>query len=116
VLWSRQGKDIDFRKFHKPAANMILYNTVVLILGMAVLFILACMNMAGQIPAEWIKERVQVVTVKGEIHPTFGRLKVGDEIWHFSSPPASWEHLCGRAGIVLVRKGRIIRSKVLMLN
>jgi len=29
----------------------------------------------------------------------------GDEFWTFSSPPDSWEHLAGRAGIAIVRDG-----------
>ena len=29
----------------------------------------------------------------------------GDELWEFTSSPASWEHRCGRAGFTLLRNG-----------
>lgn len=32
----------------------------------------------------------------------------GDEIWKYSSPSDTWEHLCGSAGIALVRDGKVI--------
>lgn len=34
----------------------------------------------------------------------------GYEIWEYSSPPGSWEHLAGSAGIALVRNGEIVDS------
>lgn len=40
----------------------------------------------------------------------------GDEIWNFCSPPESWEHLAGRAGVALVRDGVPIRTIVSMMN
>ncbi len=40
----------------------------------------------------------------------------GDELWEFCSPPESWEHLAGRAGIALVRDGEIVESIVTMMN
>jgi hypothetical protein len=36
-------------------------------------------------------------------------MKPGDELWTFSSPPASWQGLAGRAGIALVRNGAPIK-------
>lgn len=36
--------------------------------------------------------------LKAEMQP-------GDELWTFSSPPASWQGLAGRSGIALVRNG-----------
>jgi hypothetical protein len=40
----------------------------------------------------------------------------GDEIWEFRSPPDTWKHLFGRAGVALVRDGRIGRCIVTMMN
>ena len=40
----------------------------------------------------------------------------GDELWDFSSPPETWAHLAGRAGIALVRDGKVIRSLITMMN
>ncbi|HTV43403.1 MAG TPA: hypothetical protein VMF08_22765 [Candidatus Sulfotelmatobacter sp.] len=36
----------------------------------------------------------------------------GDELWTFSSDGKSWQMLCGRAGISLVRGGEIVDSIV----
>lgn len=40
----------------------------------------------------------------------------GDEIWSFSSANGSWENLCGRAGVVVLRQGRPIGDIVLLMN
>ena len=40
----------------------------------------------------------------------------GDELWEFRSPKESWAHMCGRAGICLVRDGEVISSKVTLMN
>jgi hypothetical protein len=47
--------------------------------------------------------------LKAEIQP-------GDELWRFVSPPESWKHLAGSAGVALVRRGAIIRSIVTLMN
>jgi len=44
------------------------------------------------------------------------QIKMDDELWEFSSPPESWEHLCGRAGICIVRDGEIFDSIVTVMN
>jgi hypothetical protein len=43
-------------------------------------------------------------------------LREGDELREFSSSADSWRHLAGRAGICIVRKGRIVDSIVTRLN
>ena len=40
----------------------------------------------------------------------------GDELWTFSSPVDSWQHLAGRAGIAIVRNGVPVRSFVTAMN
>lgn len=42
------------------------------------------------------------------------RMQPGDELWTFSSSPASW--LAGSAGVALVREGRIVATIVTMKN
>jgi len=44
------------------------------------------------------------------------QMRPGDELWEFSSPPETWRMYMGRAGIVLVRKGKIIASLVTARN
>ena len=43
-------------------------------------------------------------------------MKVGDELWLFSTPKETWKNLCGRAGACIVRDGKIVRSEVSVLN
>jgi hypothetical protein len=40
----------------------------------------------------------------------------GDELWTFTSSPASWRALAGSAGIAMVREGRIVATIVTMMN
>jgi hypothetical protein len=47
--------------------------------------------------------------LKAEMQP-------GDELWTFSSPPASWQGLAGRAGIALVRNGAPVKILVGAMN
>jgi hypothetical protein len=45
-----------------------------------------------------------------------GKFREGDEIWEFTSPPDTWQHLCGRAGVSIVRNGEIVDSFVTVMN
>jgi hypothetical protein len=40
----------------------------------------------------------------------------GDELWEYRSSDESWNHLAGRAGIALVRKGEIVDAITTALN
>jgi hypothetical protein len=42
-------------------------------------------------------------------------MRPGDELWTFSSPEESWRALAGRAGIALVRGGRVVDSMPIRL-
>jgi hypothetical protein len=44
------------------------------------------------------------------------RLRDGDEIKAFSSPPETWRLMMGRAGIAIVRNGRAVMSLMTMMN
>lgn len=44
------------------------------------------------------------------------RRSESDEIWSFQSPPETWQRLGGRAGLVLVRRGRPVSSVTLRMN
>jgi hypothetical protein len=93
------------------------------------------------IPTAWLKEKTTVAEVEAA-HPGITDDRVtrfpdaakpfgfqnrqweefkafvlpGDEIRIFSSPPDSWQHLAGRAGIALVRDGVPIRIIVTRMN
>lgn len=44
------------------------------------------------------------------------QMEEGDELWTFSSSPGTWRSLCGRAGVALVRNGKIVDSLVTAMN
>lgn len=56
----------------------------------------------------------------GFLNDRWERLKAsmqeGDELWEFSSPPETWQHLMGRAGVALVRDGDVVDFLVTVLN
>ena len=78
----------------------------------------------------------KTTVVEAEVHPTrlrtgeskpFGyvndqreavkaKLRPGDELYRFLSSRESWAHLTGRAGIVLVRQGKIIADIFTRMN
>ena len=44
------------------------------------------------------------------------QIQDGDELLEFSSPPETWEHLCARAGICIVRDNKVVMSIVTIMN
>ncbi|MBI1338456.1 MAG: hypothetical protein GC164_16055 [Phycisphaera sp.] len=80
------------------------------------------------IPKSWLKEPVTVDEIDADLRE--GRMPVGasewealktkmrpgDELRAYSSPEESWENLAGRAGIALIRKGRVVDDILTMLN
>jgi hypothetical protein len=44
------------------------------------------------------------------------QMQPGDELYNFRSPPETWAKLRGRAGIALVRDGKVIEMLVTSLN
>lgn len=43
-------------------------------------------------------------------------IQPGDQLFEYWSPPDSWQHLAGRAGIVLMRDGRPVADIVTLMN
>lgn len=88
------------------------------------------------VPKAWLRKRITVEEAQQQSYKlddlgpdpvpfgySYGKwgvmkemMKAGDELWIFSSPSESWANLAGRAGIALVRKGRVIASMVNLLN
>ena len=54
----------------------------------------------------------------GEALPTklTDALRPGDEVWRYHTSPESWRHLCGRAGLVIVRNGKLVYEYELVYN
>lgn len=44
------------------------------------------------------------------------QMQTGDQLYRFRSPPETWANMAGRAGIALVRDGRVIDTLVTSLN
>lgn len=52
----------------------------------------------------------------GEWEVMKASMQPSDELWTFASSPASWRALAGRAGIALVRDGKIVAMIITMRN
>jgi hypothetical protein len=89
------------------------------------------------IPREWLKKKTTVEKAEQAHLVTNGRLgpkpvpfgfinarweklkaamRPGDELWEFESSRESWEELAGRAGLCIVREGRIIDAIITRMN
>ncbi len=83
------------------------------------------------IPKEWLKNKLTKEEVQESIdrnHCGIERKSISDmmkqmnykedtdEIWNYSSSKESWDYLCGRSGIALVRNGEPIANITYMLN
>jgi hypothetical protein len=90
---------------------------------------------ADAIPKAWLEERMTVAEAKARYRSTIAsgesvpfcclndewealtrRMRPGDELWRSASPADSWTNLAGRAGVALVRDGRVVATPVTMLN
>lgn len=52
----------------------------------------------------------------GEWEALKASMQPGDELWTFASSLASWRALAGRAGVALVRDGKIVATIITMKN
>ena len=72
----------------------------------------------GWPPSDWLVKKLDPAEVeKDEYVAKLTYLMLpGDELWSYSSPPATWEHLMGRGGIALLRNGKPISEIKTMMN
>jgi hypothetical protein len=89
------------------------------------------------IPKAWLKQKTTVEKAEkdhlvtdrrlgskpvpfGFINARWEKFKAGirtvDEIWEFESSGESWDKLAGRAGLCIVREGRIIDAIITRMN
>ena len=80
-------------------------------------------------PRDWLQRRVTVADAEaahmhavprcgadpvpfGYLHRDWvrllSRMREGDELWEYDSPPETWGYLCGRAGYAVVRQGKVV--------
>ncbi len=69
-----------------------------------------------EIERDWLDKPGPYGVPKKEWMELKAQMKDGDEIRAFSSPNDSWNHLAGRAGYALVRKGKAITGIVTLMN
>ncbi len=83
--------------------------------------------MGDAVPTDWLQEPANFQDMDAEygvpasgVHAQWEELKrrmqPGDRLVNFVSPSDSWKHLAGRAGIALVRDGKVIAAFVTMMN
>lgn len=76
------------------------------------------------IPTGWLTEQVEISSLpewgdsltKGRWEEFLSQVAVGDEIWHFHSPPSTWKAKMGLSGFAVVRDGTPIRVFVTVRN
>ena len=44
------------------------------------------------------------------------QMQPDDELWEFRSPASTWQHLCGREGLVLLRQGKVVAQVLTAMN
>jgi len=52
----------------------------------------------------------------GKFKDLISQMKQGDKLEYFCSPPATWRHLCGKAGYQILRAGSVVNSVVSCVN
>jgi hypothetical protein len=62
------------------------------------------------------RKRVLFSFENAEWKALIGQMLDGDELWEFVSPENTWQNLCGRAGIALVRDGEVIYVLITRMN
>ena len=77
-------------------------------------------------PTDWLIKKITISDVEKE-NPPLGYLndeweelksliKQGDEIWEWSTPGEFWDSLCGREGIALIRKKKVVYEIITIMN
>lgn len=44
------------------------------------------------------------------------QMQPDDELWEFRSPASTWQHLCGREGLVLLGQGKVVAQVLTAMN
>ena len=44
------------------------------------------------------------------------QMQPDDELWQYRTPPETWKRMCGREGLVLLRKGKVVVHLLLEMN
>lgn len=91
-------------------------------------------HLKPSVPAEWIEPtEIRLASLISELHSRATKVserdvyqvalellirgvKPGDQLREFRSPPETWAQLSGRAGVVLVRSGKVVANLVQLMN
>jgi len=88
------------------------------VLGIGMPFALTRLRgIAGSLPAPRLPREGEISLDPLQHDLEFGLpTKPDDEVWEFASPPESWKHLAGRAGLALVRERTVIDAYVTLMS
>jgi hypothetical protein len=73
------------------------------------------------IPTDWLQDPITLQEADGqyrgvEWESIKRQMQPGDQLVRFVSSFESWEHHAGRAGIALVREGKVVAAIVTLMN
>lgn len=65
---------------------------------------------------EWLTRRTTIeaatkrypVLADVQLQPFWAKVRDGDELWYFKTPPATWQKRMGRMGVAVTRKGVVV--------
>lgn len=62
------------------------------------------------IPTDLLKRQVTPAEAETAYLATnlLAQMQPGDELWEFRSRPETWGRMCGSAGLVLLRRGKVV--------
>ena len=69
-------------------------------------------------PLQWLAAQLnpEEAATSGHIDKLKLLMLPGDQLWSYSSPPETWNHIMGRRGIALLRNGRTIGQILTLMN
>jgi hypothetical protein len=62
------------------------------------------------IPTDLLKRQVTPAEAETAYLATnlLAQMQPGDELWEYRTPPETWGRMCGSAGLVLLRRGKVV--------
>ena len=107
-----------FQSRKKCYVRIFIYSCLFLILLVGCQHTMSIKNCqdGAHVRCEWLHTKMTAAELKTYNLDFKSKIQEGDELWRFSSPQESWEHLAGRAGICIVRDGEITDSLVTIMN
>ncbi len=110
-------------------ALFILVFSILALLALPFILLYELLTGASEGPGDWLQDRLdeQDVDAKFTVPNTTsrrakewsrvkGKLRPGDELWSYSSPPETWQKLCGREGVCVMRGEKVVANIITLMN